>query len=490
MNILLVSPRTPATFWSFRHILPMVARRAAFPPLGLITVAAMLPREWSVRLVDLDTGSLSDAQIAWADYVMLSGMIVHEPSARVVARRCQAMGKPVIAGGPLFTSGHERFPEIPHFVLGEAEALLPELVADLRSGRPKHTYRSDAFPDVGAAPIPRWELLNLRHYVSMSVQFSRGCPFDCEFCDVIVMNGRRPRVKSPGQMIAELEALHAAGWRGPVFVVDDNLIGNRARIKTLLRELIAWRTRRDIRTTFTTEASINLADDAELIDLMVRAGFKRVFVGIESPQAESLLECSKVQNTRRDLVASVRKLHQSGLEVMGGFIVGFDQDKADIFERQLGFIREAGVVTAMVGLLNALPKTRLAERLEREGRLLTHSTGNNLDAVLNFVPRLDRSLLIDGYRRLVRELYNPREYYARIRTFLRDYRPSGPRYRATTDDVMAFFRSLWMMGVAARGRTEFWKFLATTLWRHPRALSEALTLAISGHHFRRVAAGL
>lgn len=487
MNILLVSPRTPDTFWSFRHVLPLISKKAAYPPLGLLTIAALLPREWPVRLVDLNVGRLDDATIAWADCVMISGMIVHADSARQVIARCLAAGKQVIGGGPLFTTGHEQFPELPHVVRGEAEALMPQLVEDLRAGRVARVYESPRFPELTTSPVPRWELLDLSHYATMPVQFSRGCPFNCEFCDVIVMNGRTPRSKTPAQLIAELDALMAAGWSGPVFVVDDNFIGHKPRAKELLGELINWRRRSAARVIFTAQASLNLAEDPELIDLMVQAGFKRVFVGIETPHTESLAECGKVQNTRRDLVQSVRTLHRGGLEVMGGFIVGFDSDTPGIFEAQRRFIQSAGVVAAMVGVLTALPGTRLFQRLKQEGRLLAQSTGNNVEAVLNFIPRLDRDELIEGYRRLVKHLYSPKNYYSRILAFLRDYRPAGPRLPLRRSELMAVVRSMWVLGVAWRGRREYWKFLARTLICHRNALVEALTLAITGHHYRRVA---
>lgn len=490
MNILLVSPQTPSTFWSFRYVMQFVSRRAAFPPLGLITVAAMLPRDWNLKLVDLNVTTLSDCDIEWADYVFLSGMIVQADSCHRVLARCSAKGTPVVAGGPLFTTGHERFPEVSHFVLGEAEDVIDELVADLQRGEVKRIYQSEQRPNLAKTPIPRWDLLDMRKYATMSVQYSRGCPFDCEFCDIIVMYGRQPRTKSPAQIIAELDALLDAGWNDGVFVVDDNFIGHKPRAKALLREIIEWRHRRRTNIVFLTEASLNMADDDELLLLMSRAGFKRVFVGIESPQEESLLECSKAQNTRRDMTESVRKIHRAGIEVMGGFIVGFDSDKPDIFERQKRLIENAGIVTAMVGLLTALPGTKLFTRLMNEGRLLAQSSGNNTEATVNFVPKLDREMLINGYRRLVQNLYAPRAYYERIAAFLRDYRPRGPRVRVNFRDAMAFVRSLWIMGVATKGRREYWKFLARSLLLHPRALPEAISLAIMGHHFRRVALGL
>ncbi len=490
MNILLVYPRTPDTFWSFSHVLPFVARKAAFPPLGLLTVAAMLPAHWNLRLCDMNVAPLEDDAIAWADYVFLSGMIVHKENARQVAGRCAALGKAVLAGGPLFTTGHADFPEIPHFVCGEAEALMAEVIADIERGVLKPMYRAPGFPEVRATPVPRWDLVRLRDYVTMPVQFSRGCPFQCEFCDIVVMNGRVPRTKAPAQVIAELEELGRRGWDQMVFVVDDNFIGNRKRARELLREIIAWRARSGSGIGFLTEASVNLADDAELCSLMVKAGFKKVFLGIETPSAESLEECRKQQNRGRDLGDAVRTLQRAGMEVMGGFIVGFDSDRADIFRRQFEFIQRSGVVTAMVGLLSALPQTALYQRLAREGRILAESCGNNTDAVVNFVTRMDREVLLSGYRELMRKLYHPANYYRRVRTFLATWRPSGPRLRLSAADARAFLRSLWVLGLRDPGRWGFWRLMVSTLLASPAKFRTAMELSIIGLHFRRVAATL
>lgn len=487
MNLLLVSPAVPDTFWSFRHVLPFVFKKAAFPPLGLLTIGAMLPREWSLRLVDLNVSRLRERDLAWADYVLISAMIVQEPSVREVVDRCRALGKPIIAGGPLFTTAPERFADIPHLVLGEAENVIAALVADMQAGRVQGVYQDAAKPSLESTPVPRWDLIRLADYATMPVQFSRGCPFDCEFCDIVAMYGRTPRLKTPAQFLRELDALWAAGWRSSVFVVDDNFIGHKVKAKALLRAVAAWQAGHAHALPLLTEASLNLADDPELLELMVRAGFKKVFVGVETPDETSLAECGKVQNTHRDLLGAIRTMQGAGLEVMGGFIVGFDHDRGNIFERQHRFIQEAGVVTAMVGLLNALPRTRLFERLKAEGRLLRASTGNNLDAVLNFVPRMDRDLLVSGYRRLVQRLYAPRDYYRRAITFLRSYRPHGPRVRVSPSEVWAFARSLWVLGVRTRGRRAFWQYLVRTLLFHRRAFGEAMNLAITGHHFRKVA---
>jgi len=487
MKILLVSPKTPDTFWSFKHVLKFVAKKSSIPPLGLLTIAAMLPADWELRLVDLNVETLSDENLRWADFVMVSAMIVHQDSVKQIAARCAALGKRIIAGGPLFTTGYEAFPEIPHFVLGEAEEILPQVIEDLRNDRLQRIYKAPGWPSLTQTPIPRWDLINMANYVTMSVQFSRGCPFDCEFCDIIVMNGRVPRTKTPSQLIAELEALRQRGWKEMVFIVDDNFIGDKRRARALLHELIAWRKRTQAEMGFFTEASVNLADDAELCALMVEAGFNKVFVGIETPSAESIEECHKVQN-RRDLVAAVRTLQQRGLEVMGGFIVGFDSDKTDIFKRQFEFIQRSGVVTAMVGLLSALPQTRLYKRLQSEGRLETETSGNNTDGALNFKPKLNREFLQAGYRDLMKKLYEPKVYYQRVRTFLKNHkRTEAPRLRLSWADFMAFVKSFWLLGIWYRGRVAYWKFFWDTLLRRPHQFRRAIEFAIVGYHFRRVA---
>jgi len=490
MRILLVYPDNPDTFWSFKHVLRFVGRKSAFPPLGLLTVAAMLPGDWTLRLVDLNVRPLRDGDIEWSDVVFLSGMIVHKASAHEVAARCARLGRPVLAGGPLFTTGHADFPEIGHFVLGEAEGVIAQVVEDLRRGTLRAIYRSAQWPDLHTTPVPRWDLIDLRDYVAMPVQFSRGCPFNCEFCDIVVMNGRVPRTKAPSQLVRELEALRRRGWRDMVFIVDDNFIGNRKRARALLRELVDWRARARPSMGFFTEASVNLADDAELCELMVQAGFTKVFLGLETPSPEGLEECNKPQNRKRDLGETVRRLQRAGLEVMGGFIVGFDSDPRDIFRRQFEFIQHSGVVTAMVGLLSALPQTALYRRLAAEGRILAETCGNNTDAAINFITRLEPQFLISGYRELMHQLYEPRNYYARIRTFLRHYRPQGPTGRLSGADLKAFLKSLWVLGVRHAGRRQFWALLWTTLLARPRKLRAAMELSILGHHFRRIAQSL
>ena len=487
-NVLMLYPEVPNTFWSFKHALKFVHKRAALPPLGLLTVASMLPGDWSKRLVDLNVARLRDADLEWADLVFISGMIVQRESARALIERSRAAGKTVVAGGPLFTSEHAKFEGVDHFVLGEAELTLPEFLRDLETGRLRRIYTADGFPELDATPVPMWELAEMRRYSSMCIQYSRGCPFDCEFCDVTAKFGHRSRTKSSAQVLSELDALAAAGWRGPVFFVDDNFIGNKRKLRAeLLPALTGWQRAHPRRFTFYTEVSINLADDEKLTKAIVDAGFETVFIGIETPEEAGLAECNKRQNQGRDLVADVKRLQRAGLQVQGGFIVGFDSDTLSIFRRQIEFIQRSGIVTAMVGLLNALPDTRLYARLEREGRLLESSSGDNADGTTNFLPRMDMQTLRDGYRNLMKTIYAPGPYYRRVRIFLREFHPPKRSHRLHPGDLAVFLRSTVRLGVLGRERFHFWGLLAWTFFRRPAMLQMAVTLAIYGHHFRRCA---
>ena len=489
MKILLIYPEYPGTFWSFKHVLKLIAKKAAHPPLGLLTVAAMLPRDWELRLVDMNVEKLDDGDLAWADFVMVSAMSVQKRSVLDILHRCRRLGVRVVAGGPLFTSTPEDYMDlVDHLVLNEAELTLPPFLADLKEGRPQKIYRSEEFPELSLTPIPRWDLLRWDKYASLSLQFSRGCPFDCEFCDITALYGRKPRLKSAGQLLEELEAIFNLGWRGSVFLVDDNFIGHKGKIKKALPHLIHWMQAHSYPFNFITEASINLADDDELIELMVEANFDRVFIGLETPDEGSLAECSKLQNCGRDLVAAIRKLQAAGLQVLGGYIVGFDHDDRSIFSRQIKFIQESGVVTAMVGLLNAAPKTRLWERLRAENRLRLDMSGDNTDGSINFIPRMDMEKLIAGYRNIVQTIYNPRNFYQRVCRFLDQYQPRRRRPRER-GEIRSFLRSIFYLGVLGNGRSQwyFWKMLIKSLVRYPRLLPETMTLMAYGHHFRKVA---
>ncbi len=490
MNVLLLYPELPDTFWSFKHALKFIHKSASLPPLGLLTVAAMLPPGWAKRLVDLNVRKLRETDLAWADLVFISGMIAQRNSARELIARCRTAGKTIVAGGPLFTLEPEQFPEVDHFVLNEAEATLPEFLRDLEGGRARPVYASAGFPDVRLTPAPLWELADLRQYASMSLQYSRGCPFDCEFCNITSMFGHRPRTKTPAQVIAELDSLYRLGWRGAIFFVDDNFIGNkRALREELLPALIQWQQGKP-GTPFFTEASINLADDEDLMRLMVEAGFNQVFVGIETPEEASLAECNKRQNRGRDLVADVKRIQRAGLEVQGGFIVGFDNDTPAIFQRQFEFIQQSGIVTAMVGLLQAMPGTKLHQRLNRERRLLGHTTGDNVDGTTNFISRMNRETLRQGYQRLMEYLYSPGPYYERIRTLLREYRTPKISRAYNWQSLRAFAHANLRLGVLGRERFHYWGLLIWTFLRRPSQLSLAVTLSIYGHHFRRVSRGL
>jgi radical SAM superfamily enzyme YgiQ (UPF0313 family) len=486
MKILLLSPEFPDTFWSFKHALKFIHRRASSPPLGLLTVAAMLPREWEKRLVDLNVARLTDADLAWADYAFVGGMVVQRQSARAVIARCKAAGLPVVAGGPLFTTEREEFPDVDHFVLNEAELTLPPFLADLAHGCAKRVYETSEHADLRATPVPLWELVNFKRYASMSVQFCRGCPYDCEFCNVTAMLGHRPRSKTTAQMIAELDRLHELGWRGSVFFVDDNLIGNKRLLKTeLLPALIDWQ-HRTRRMPFNSQVSMNLADDPELMRMMAAAGFDTVFVGIETPDEDALAACNKKQNMGRDLVEDVKRIQRAGIEVYAGFIVGFDGDTPSTFQRQIEFIQKSGIVTAMVGMLQAPAGTRLYDRMAREGRLLGEMTGDNVDGTTNLVPSMGLDVLREHYQALLAHIYAPKQYYRRVRTFLREFKTPEVRQRVDLQRFLALFRSSLRLGVVGRERFQYWRLLVWTAFVRPRMLPRAVTMAIYGYHFRRV----
>ena len=334
MNVLLIYPKFPDTFWSFAYALPFIGKKAAFPPLGLLTVAALLPAEFHTRLVDVNVDGLTNDDLSWADMALVGGMAVQRDSAKKIIARCKRAGLKVVAGGPLFTAEPDAFEDVDHLVLDEAELTLPLFLKDLKTGRLKKMYRAPGFCDIGGTPPPAWRLIQMKKYAAMSIQFSRGCPFNCDFCNITTLFGRQARMKSPQQVIAELDLIYDAGWRSNIFFVDDNFIGNKNYLKAeLLPALIEWRRGKKGCVLF-TEASINLADDPELLEMMVKAGFDSVFIGIESPDEACLTECHKTQNRGRDLLQNVRTIHRAGLQVMGGFIVGFDSDTPSTFQRQ------------------------------------------------------------------------------------------------------------------------------------------------------------
>jgi radical SAM superfamily enzyme YgiQ (UPF0313 family) len=488
MNILLVFPEYPDTFWSFSYALKFISKKASYPPLGLLTVAAMLPPEWDKRLVDMNVRKLKDKDLLWADYVFLSAMSIQKESVKDVLARCKELGVKVVAGGPLFSNDYEEFGDVDHLVLNEAEITLRPFLNDLKGGRPERLYESVEKADVTKTPIPLWELIDMRHYSAMNIQYSRGCPFDCEFCNITSLYGRVPRTKDSGQLIAELEKLYSLGWREGVFFVDDNFIGNKKKLKDeILPSLIQWMEERRRPFYFSTEASINLADDEELMRMMARAEFIAVFVGIETPHEESLIECDKVQNRNRDLIASVKKIQDFGLEVQAGFIVGFDQDPVSIFEKMITFIQESKIVTAMVGLLNAPRGTKLYERLVTENRLLKTSTGDNTDLSMNFVPKMSYEKLLAGYRQIIETIYSPKHYYARVKRFMKDYRPMQKKVvQLRYSYLKAGLKSVFILGVLGKERFYYWRLVFWSLFRKPKLLPMAVTFSIYGFHFRKI----
>jgi radical SAM superfamily enzyme YgiQ (UPF0313 family) len=490
LKILLVYPEYPDTFWGFKHALRFISKKAGLPPLGALTVAAMLPESWQKKLIDMSVDVLTDKDIKWADYVFISAMVIQKDSTKEVIQRCHCLGTKVVAGGPLFTIEPGEFSAVDHLILNEAEITLPGFLSDLEKGCAKPVYSTDRHADVAQTPTPVWSLLNMKKYSSMSLQYSRGCPFNCEFCDITFLDGRNPRTKSKEQVLAELDSLYKAGWRGALFFVDDNFIGNKTKLKTeILPAIIRWMNERKHPFNLSTEASINLADDQELMQLMVKAGFNKVFIGIETPNEASLSECDKKQNTSRDLMSTVKTIQRNGFEVTGGFIVGFDSDPVSIFKTQIDFIQKSGIVTAMVGLLNAPKGTRLYQRLKGENRLLTESTGNNTDFTLNFVPKMDSETLINGYRDILGTIYSPKNYYARIKTLLKEYKPkTGVRKSEINWSMLhGFINCMWFMGIRERGRFSYWKLITSTFFTRPKSIPLMMTLSVYGYHFRRVA---
>ena len=494
MKILLVYPEYPDTFWSFRHAVRVSSKKAVFPPVGLLTVGSMLPLEWDKKLIDMNVSNLTDSDILWADYVFISAMVVQRESVKDIIQKCKRLGTKMVAGGPLFTSEPEEFEAIDHLVLDEAESTLPLFLEDLNKGSTKHIYTCQERPDIKKTSLPMWPLIDMKKYTAMSIQYSRGCPFDCDFCNIAVLNGRNVRTKSRNQIIGELDALYNRGWRSDVFIVDDNFIGKKRKLKEeILPAMVDWQQSRKYPFSLSTQVSINLADDDELLRLLVMAGFNRVFIGIESSNEASLVECNKRQNEHRDIVASVKKLQNNGLQVQAGFILGFDSDPVSVFKSQIKLVQQSGIVMAMVGLLNAPRGTRLYQRMADEKRLNEEkATGDNTDCSMNFVPKMDHATLVSGYKEILTTLYSPKQYYSRIRMFLKEYRPQKRKAVSQIKwwHVWAGIRSMWFLGITDSSRICYWMFVLNTLMRRPRSLLLSMTLAIYGYHFWKVTRNL
>lgn len=486
-KILLVYPEIPPTYWSFKYALPFVGKKASIPPLGLLTIAGMLPSEYELRLVDMNVTPLTDKMIAEADLVLTSAMIVQKNSLTKLAERCQGLKVPIAAGGPYPSSSYQKIEHIDYFILNEGEVTLPQFLDDFEKGQAKHIYQDNQKADITTTPAPRFDLLSIHDYVSMPLQYSRGCPFNCEFCDIIEMFGHQIRNKTNQQLLKEFDLLYSLGWRGSVFIVDDNFIGNTRNVKELLPAIAEWQRERDYPYGLFTETSINLACDDELLNLMSTAGFNMVFIGIETPVKETLLKTGKKQNVKQDLKNSVVKIQNKGIEVAGGFIVGFDNDPPDIFERQIRFIQEAGIPLAMVGLLTALPNTQLYRRLKDEGRLLAESSGNNThDLELNFKPKMDMRTILDGYKEIIGHIYSPKAYFERCLNFLRNLHPhQHSARRVEWEEILSFVRSVRKQTLTFYGH-HYLTYLIKAFIIEPRMFPEAVRQAIMGYHFFKI----
>ena len=481
MRALLVQPGFPITYWGFQHGLAIAGRKVSLPPLGMLTLAAQLPADWELRLVDLNAETLRDEDILWSDVVLVGGMRVQSPSIHEVLARARALGRRSAVGGPAPTTAPEEYGDADVVFQGEAEGRIEDLVRAIRDSVRCVLPAPADRPGIADIPPPRYDLIDAKNYASMSVQYSRGCPYNCEFCDIIAIFGRRPRVKTPEQILRELDCLYDAGHRGSVFIVDDNFIGNRPKVKELLPHIAEWQRQRGNPFELYTEASVNLASDEVLMKGMADEGFTSVFLGIESPSEEALAHAKKTQNLQLDLHQAVDRLARHGMEVMGGFIVGFDEDDKTIFARQEEFISTSAIPLAMVGLLTALPGTALWKRLDHEGRLRDTPIGDQFTRP-NFTTKLDEEVLLAGYRSLMTRVYSPDAYYDRCEAFLERAKPVPGRRPVRARDLITLLRVIWMLGIQGTHRERFWRMAWRTLTQKRWAFPWAIAHAIMGEH--------
>ena len=509
MKTLLVYPEFPETsYWGFKHALKITGKKSAFPPLNLLTVSSLLPENWEKRLLDMNVKPLNESDLEWADIAMISTMHIQQPSLLHVLDKVADLkknGKDIktALGGPFITTkyieetGLEARTEgvddlsnkIDHIFLGEAEAILPEFIEDLGKGKTRKFYVAKEFPDIKSTPLPDLDLINPKDYASMAVQFSRGCPFKCKFCDIPALNGRIPRVKTNEQMIRELDNLHEFGWKSSVFIVDDNFIGNKIRVKELLTDITKWQKGKKYPFSLFTQCSMNLAEDPDLLQKMRDAGFNSVFLGIETPDENTLEEMGKCQNVRRDLLASVREIQSYGMDVMAGFIIGSDNDPENVAELQKEFIQKAGIPLAMVGLLNVMPGSTLFKEMEGQNRLIGKmeddiNFGDNTSNGLNFITKRNREIIIAEYKKLMKKIYSSRDYYKRCLTALKHVAKARHSIRINFDDISSWLRSTWIQGVKDNDRIEYWKFIVKSFLKNPTKLSYAIALAVKGYHFK------
>jgi radical SAM superfamily enzyme YgiQ (UPF0313 family) len=488
MKILMIYPEYPDTFWSFKYALKFVSKKASNPPLGLLTIAPLLPANWKKKLVDMNVEKLKTRDILWADFVFIGAMSIQLNSALDIIKRCKTFGKKIVAGGPLFTEDFEKFDMVDHLVLNEAEITLPLFLSDLEAGNPQRIYHTTDFADITKSPVPDYSLIKKSKYSSISIQYSRGCPFNCDFCDITALLGHKSRIKSTAQIIHELENIYALGWRGDLFFVDDNFIGNKPVLKNdLLPTMISWMQEHGNPFVISTEASINIADDPDLMKLMTNAGFSTVFIGIETPHENSLAECNKAQNKNRNLLESVKRVQNAGMEVLGGFIVGFDNDLPTIFKQQIDFIQKSGIVSAMIGLLNAPTKSKLYQKLIAEDRILNKMSGDNTDSSTNIIPKMNITDLKAGYHEVIRGIYGGKPFYQRARHFLTDFEPQvKKRTRINFNKAMALVKSIFIIGIYDSNRKYYWRLFFWSLFKRPKLFPLAITYSIYGYHYKRV----
>ncbi len=487
MRVLLIYPLFPKSFWSFEKTLALVGKKALLPPLGLITVAAILPKTWEFKLGDRNIGEITESEWNWAELVIISGMIVQKEDLLAQIKAAKQRNLPVAVGGPYATTSPQEVEAAgaDYLVLDEGEITLPMFVKAIAQGKKSGTFRATEKPAVTETPIPRYDLLQLSAYDNMSVQFSRGCPFQCEFCDIIVLYGRKPRTKTPTQLLKELEFLYDLGWRGGVFMVDDNFIGNKRNVKILLRELRVWMKEKDYPFSFDTEASVDLAKDEELMELMVDCSFKKVFLGIETPDEDSLALTQKYQNTRDPLSESVDKITRSGLQVMAGFIIGFDGEKPGAGDRIVRFVEQTGIPMAMFSMLQALPDTALWHRLEKEGRLIQRGANINQTTLMNFVPTRPIEDIAHEYIDSFWKLYEPERYLDRaLRYFMKLGTPKHSGKRKITPQVIsALLTIFWRQGVVGSTRWKFWRNFFTLMLHNYRVVPFYLIVCAYLEHF-------
>ncbi|MGB8699380.1 MAG: B12-binding domain-containing radical SAM protein [Thermosynechococcaceae cyanobacterium] len=491
MRVLLVYPLFPKSFWSFEKMLELVDRKALLPPLGLITVAALLPQTWEFRLVDRNTRPVTDAEWDWAELVILSAMIVQKEDLLEQIGEAKRRGKKVAVGGPYPTALPQDAASAgaDYLILDEGEITLPMFVEAIAAGATQGTFRAPngEKPDVTSTPIPRFDLLDFKAYFVMPVQFSRGCPFQCEFCDIIVLYGRKPRTKAPAQLLSELEALYNLGWRGSIFMVDDNFIGNKRNVKLFLKDLKGWQAERRYPFGFLTEASIDLAEDTELMDLMRECNFGTVFIGIETPDETSLSLTKKFQNTRSPLVNAVETITRAGFRIMAGFIIGFDGEKTGAGQRVVQFIEETAIPMSIFSMLQALPDTALWHRLAKEDRLLEGKLGTiNQTTLMNFVPTRPLEEITQEYIDGFWQLYDPEKYLDR--TYRHIMMMGLPRVKEslppiTWIEVKGLLTLLWRQGVKRKTRGKFWQYSWNILRQKPQLLGKFILTCAYGEHF-------